>query len=95
MALKNYIKRLFKYVLYDYKQPIIHSDVVIQERNKTHENKVYLVTGGTSGLGFAIAKSLINSGAHVIITGRNKQNLDKAKDELGKNCDSYEENRFT
>ena len=34
-----------------------------------------LVTGGTSGIGFAIADAFLSSGADVIITGRNNERL--------------------
>lgn len=39
-----------------------------------------LVTGGTAGIGLAIAKSLVAAGADVTITGRNTQKGDIAKD---------------
>ena len=42
-----------------------------------------LVTGGSSGIGFAIAKSLIEAGSQVAITGRNRKRLDEAATSLG------------
>jgi 3-oxoacyl-[acyl-carrier protein] reductase len=42
-----------------------------------------LVTGGSSGIGFAIAKSLIEAGSQVAITGRNQKRLDDAAKLLG------------
>lgn len=51
--------------------------------------KLALVTGGSSGIGFAIAKELLNEGAKVIITGRNSANLDNAIKELGNNAKSF------
>jgi 3-oxoacyl-[acyl-carrier protein] reductase len=42
-----------------------------------------LVTGGSSGIGFAIAKSLIEAGSQVAITGRNQKRLDEAAKLLG------------
>ncbi len=45
-----------------------------------------LVTGGGSGLGFAISKALINHGAKVVIIGRQENVLQKACSELGSHC---------
>jgi 3-oxoacyl-[acyl-carrier protein] reductase len=42
-----------------------------------------LVTGGSSGIGFAIAKALIEAGSQVAITGRNKTRLTEAAKLLG------------
>ena len=47
------------------------------------QNKVAVITGGSSGIGLAIAKSFLSEGAKVIITGRNKKALDKAMQETG------------
>lgn len=44
---------------------------------------VALVTGGSSGIGRAIAKTLVESGAKVIITGRHRDRLVAAEQELG------------
>ncbi|MCW3128043.1 MAG: short-chain dehydrogenase [Bacteroidetes bacterium] len=41
-------------------------------------NKTVVITGGNSGMGLATAKSFLAEGAHVIITGRSQDNLDKA-----------------
>lgn len=48
--------------------------------------KNVVVTGGSSGIGYAIAKKLISSGAKVLITGRNEEKLQKASKDLGENC---------
>ncbi|SHL32456.1 SDR family oxidoreductase [Chryseobacterium polytrichastri] len=46
-------------------------------------NKLAIVTGGNSGIGYATAKELISEGAKVIITGRRKEAIEKAAEELG------------
>lgn len=50
---------------------------------KKFSNKLALITGGNSGIGYAAAKELIAEGAQVIITGRRKEAVDKAAEDLG------------
>jgi NAD(P)-dependent dehydrogenase (short-subunit alcohol dehydrogenase family) len=47
------------------------------------ENKVVVVTGGTSGIGLAAAKAFADEGASVFITGRRREALDAAVREIG------------
>ncbi|MGO1542784.1 MAG: SDR family oxidoreductase [Gulosibacter sp.] len=46
-------------------------------------NKVAVVTGGSRGIGLAIAQDLVKNGAQVIITGRKQASLDAALASLG------------
>jgi len=46
------------------------------------KNKVALVTGGSEGLGFSIAKNLISKGVKVTICARTEKNLDIAKKKI-------------
>ena len=48
----------------------------------TFENEVVYITGASAGIGYATAELCLKHGATVVITGRNKDNLDKAKQEL-------------
>lgn len=47
------------------------------------KNKIAVVTGGNSGIGYATAKELVAQGASVVITGRNEALLAKVSAELG------------
>ena len=42
-----------------------------------------LITGGTTGIGFATARQFIDAGARVIVTGQNPETLALARTELG------------
>jgi NAD(P)-dependent dehydrogenase (short-subunit alcohol dehydrogenase family) len=45
-----------------------------------------LITGGGTGLGFAMAKCFVASGAKVVLVGRRKEELERASASLGKNA---------
>ncbi|GAB3480027.1 glucose 1-dehydrogenase [Amycolatopsis cihanbeyliensis] len=47
------------------------------------DDRVALITGGTSGMGLATARLLLAEGARVVITGRDRTRLDAAVAELG------------
>lgn len=45
--------------------------------------RVYLVTGGTSGLGYATAEALVRDGAKVVVSSRDEEKVAKAAASLG------------
>lgn len=47
------------------------------------QGQVYVVTGGSGGLGRATAEALVADGANVVISGRHAETVDRAVDELG------------
>jgi len=47
------------------------------------DGKTAIVTGGSKGIGFGIARLLSEEGANVIIIAKNKKRLERAKRELG------------
>lgn len=59
---------------------ITNPEVKIMDLNL--KNKIVVVTGGSKGIGFAIAKEFLAEGAEVFITGRNLESLKKAEQEL-------------
>jgi NADP-dependent 3-hydroxy acid dehydrogenase YdfG len=50
---------------------------------KRYEAKKVVIIGGTSGMGLATAKMLLDGGASVLVTGRSKEGLESAQRELG------------
>jgi NAD(P)-dependent dehydrogenase (short-subunit alcohol dehydrogenase family) len=51
-----------------------------------YSDKNVVITGGGSGMGFAMAKLLVDGGARVVITGRSQATLDAAREGLGENA---------
>jgi NAD(P)-dependent dehydrogenase (short-subunit alcohol dehydrogenase family) len=45
-----------------------------------------VIIGGTSGMGLATAKMLLDGGARVLVTGLSKVGLESAQKELGKDA---------
>ena len=52
---------------------------------KIHWGTVY-ITGGSSGIGFAIARRVISEGGNVVLFARNQARLEQARSELGEQC---------
>ena len=48
------------------------------------KGKMALITGGSRGIGYAIAEKFVESGANVIIASRTQKDLDKAADTLSR-----------
>jgi meso-butanediol dehydrogenase / (S,S)-butanediol dehydrogenase / diacetyl reductase len=52
--------------------------------------RVVIVTGGSDGIGRAVAKLLVARGAIVAICGRRQEMLDAAKAEIGSACEAHQ-----
>ncbi|GAB3925205.1 SDR family oxidoreductase [Kribbella albertanoniae] len=48
-------------------------------------DRIYIVTGASTGLGFATAKALAADGARLVISSRSEENITRAAAELGEN----------
>ncbi|XP_054157092.1 L-xylulose reductase-like [Oppia nitens] len=63
----------------------------MSSRGWNYSNKVVLVSGSSSGIGAVIAVEFARAGAHVVITGRNGENLTK----VAKECQQVSPNGQT
>lgn len=81
--LKEYVKRGITYVISGVPQKIVKVPVAQIQYGGILEGKKILITGGSRGLGYAIAKRCLEEKAVVTITGRSKEVLEEAKKSLG------------
>lgn len=83
MNIKNIIKAPISFLFNSLRKKEI-IQITLQEvaPNEILKDRVALITGGASGIGHAIAKQFLKSGATVIIAGRNLAKLSEVKEEL-------------
>lgn len=74
--LKNFIR---EHILI---KKIVPKDIPVYS-NMLLANKVALIIGGSGGIGFAIAKAFVASGAQVVISGTKKEKLTAICEKLG------------
>ena len=55
---------------------------------KNDLKKIAIVTGGASGIGFAIAEKFVKNNITTIVIGRNQNKLNAAKEKLGALCET-------
>lgn len=84
MGLKQYIKRGVKFILHGVPERKVYAQVSYLAPSEMLKDRTALVTGGTSGIGFEVAKAYINAGARVVITGRNEEKVKKACEAINK-----------
>ena len=88
--LKSRLVKLFRWVAAKFK---VHEPVYVPVlKSNLLSGRKALVTGGTGGIGYAIAKAFLEAGAEVSITGRSEDKINDAikslKEETAANGDS-------
>ena len=85
---RSLIKRFLLYVIKGIPDYKVYPQIINLNSNELLMDRVALITGGSSGIGLSIAKSFLASGASVIISGRSKEKLEKAKEVFMQICKS-------
>lgn len=81
MKFKRIVRKLYGELVSPFRKKISIQTVVLSQ-NEFLKGKKALITGGTSGIGFAIAKAFLNSGSSVVITGRSEERIQEACNRL-------------
>lgn len=90
MTIKSIIKKFLKQIFV--KRPVYTTaNVVTLAPNELLKGRFALITGGSSGIGYAIAELFLKSGASVCITGRNQEKIDDACNNLKSIVSAYKE----
>lgn len=81
--IKDYIWRGLVYVLKG--QPIVHTtaNVITIAPSEVLKGRKILISGGSKGIGLAMAKKFLSEGAEVLITGRSEASLASVANEIG------------
>lgn len=83
LKIKKLIKTIIKLV---FPHPVVNITFSPVTSSIMLKGRRILLTGGSRGIGYAMAKRFVESGANVIITGRDSSTLEKAAKEIGDNC---------
>lgn len=73
----------------------VKAEISLLGENELLKDRIALITGGTSGIGYQIAKSFLKSGATIVIVGRKADTLMKSCEDLSSENDAWRERIFS
>lgn len=81
MKIKAKIKQIISFLLHG-ERPYVTAKISVLKPNKRLWGGKIIVTGGSRGLGYSMAKKFVEEGAEVLITGRNEETLKQAASDI-------------
>jgi 3-oxoacyl-[acyl-carrier protein] reductase len=85
MSITRILFRVYKALLSPLRKKV-EARIITLAPNQLLEGRTALITGATSGIGYAIAEAYLIAGATVVVAGRNKEKVDKCVCELKSKC---------
>lgn len=82
------LRRALRYIVKGVPEKKIFVNISQSPNRRLLEGKNILITGGSRGIGYYIAKKCIEEGAQVLICGRSIGSLVKAQKDLGGECNN-------
>ena len=83
MEIIDIIKRALYYIVRGVPVIQTYANIKCLTPSQKLKGKRILVTGGSRGLGFSMAKKFVEEGAEVVISGRNKEVLEESAKQIG------------
>lgn len=83
MGYKRIIRKIAKFILTSQPESFVQVNIGQIHSGTILLGKKIVITGGGSGLGFAMARKFVSEGAEVLISGRNEEKLKIAIRQLG------------
>ena len=78
----NKIKQIIKKVIWLFKEKEMIPIPYAVNADSLLDGKIALITGGSGGIGYAIAESFMKNGCSVILAGKSKEKLEKCCSDL-------------
>lgn len=85
MKIKDWIRKIALGIIHKPRQSVVVK-LVKADYQGILTNHAIVITGGSRGIGFAIARKFADEGAKVLITGRNAESLEVACRQIGINA---------
>lgn len=81
MKIKKQLKHIISFLLHGEHSPVYAKITYLKPNDRLKENKI-VITGGSRGLGFSMAKKFVDEGAEVLITGRDQITLKEVAEHI-------------